>query len=291
MQRKRGTANAKAEAKVQPKPKEAKKEEGPKPVRDILEYITAKSNKLGTDRVMSDEKMERHEARRNDIIVKINAWAAAAMERWRLKLLAHNAEHCTLEGEGRPVDDAKKPWMLCVGPSHNAKGCGLRRGSALGAVLPHPNQESGWKLDQYNYKYDAAVPALFYAEKADHLWPGDPRDNFLDCAILMAAGVRFDVRHVSGGLPISPYDIARDADDRIEWASVQYYKSAFFWVKDEKSLVAAIQGISRKILEERKKASLKRAIDLAKKIQTFRTEIDSVTELNKSFPVFGPSLV
>lgn len=146
-------------------------------------------------------------------------------------------------------------------------------------------------LDRYNYNYSSAVPALFYAEKAEHLWPGDPRDNFLDCAILMAAGVRFDVRHISGGVPDSPYDIARDSDLRVEWGSVQYYKSAFFWVKDEKSLVAAIQGISRNILEERKKESLKRAIDLAKKIQTIRTEIDSVTELNKSFPVFGPSLV
>lgn len=291
MQKKRGTTNAKAEAKVQPKPKEAKKGEGPKPVRDILEHITTKSNKLGVTNAMSDEKMERHEARRLEIIAKINAWAVAAMERWRLKLLAHDVDSCSLDDHGLAGDHADKPWMLCVGPSHNAKGSSLQGGSGTGVVLPKPTEESGWTLDRYNYKYNTATPALFYAEKADHLWPGDPRDNFLDCAILMAAGVRFDVRHISGGVPNSPYDIARDFDYRVGWGSFQYYKSAFFWVKDEKSLVAAIQGISRNILEERKKESLRRAIELTKKIALLRAEIESVTELNKSFPVFGPSLV
>ena len=261
-----------------------------KEVKRIISEAEAKG-----ERVTNDENyhLEAKKRKKNNAET-LFSWADGAFKRWQVKMRDAGVERVSATGyQELSVDDkavaADKNWVLAIGPSFKSRGTTFSVGA--GDVVDGL-KDGEWSLGRYSSIYAHSHPVMFYAKKPSDLWPGSSIDNYRDCALLMAAGVRFQIYHRSQDHPKYRSDIGKDFQGLGEWSSYEHFDSVLYAALNDRELAAGLVAVAERMVRYLKTKKIdERTATLRANIAKLQQQLDSAEMLRGSMPALGAALL
>lgn len=230
------------------------------------------------------------EKRKARNLAVIQDLASQAFKRWQLKLHEAGAEYVGADGYNElTYPDASVPkskaWVLCIGPAFGSGSTLLLFGAGCVVAGLDPAKHGAWDLAGYRHQLACARPVAVYAERPELLWPGRLADGHRDCALLLAAGVRFDIYHRSMPHP-SHRELIGEwmCGDNGRYGDYGAIKSAAFSALDNSELGAGIAVVTTRMLNGLKRRTAERSAKLSEQITALELQRASLDKQTAAVP-------